>query len=233
MAAPMDVSGENVRKFIKQGAEAKVYAENFYGRPCISKERFSKGYRHPTLDKSLTLQRLKAEIRAMSKCRNLGIPVPTLYFVDTSTSTFYMEEIVNSQTVRDYIVSIQTSDPDGAMQKLSPLAEKIGKILSKMHCGKVIHGDLTTSNMLLRGDPSDLDIVLIDFGLSFSEGLAEDKGVDLYVFERALLSTHPNTEELFKVVIEAYKKENVKESADAISKLDEVRMRGRKRTMVG
>lgn len=144
-----------------------------------------------------------------------------------------MEDIVDSQTVRDYIVSIQSADPDGAIQKLSPLAEKIGKLLSTMHSGKVIHGDLTTSNMLLRGDPADLDIVLIDFGLSFSEGLPEDKGVDLYVFERALLSTHPNTEELFSVVIETYKKENTKESADVISKLDEVRMRGRKRTMVG
>ncbi|XP_052817151.1 EKC/KEOPS complex subunit TP53RK-like [Mya arenaria] len=221
------------REFLKQGAEAKVYRENFYGRPCISKQRFSKAYRHQILDKSLTLQRLKSEIRAMNKCRNLGITVPVLYFVDPQTSTFYMEEITNSQTVRDYIVDLQKNDPELAIKKLTPLAGKLGSILGKMHSGKIIHGDLTTSNMLLRGDPENLDIVMIDFGLSFAEGLPEDKGVDLYVFERALLSTHPNTEDLFTEVMEAYKKANVKEANDVISKLDEVRMRGRKRTMVG
>ena len=41
---------------------------------------------------------------------------------------------------------------------------------------------------------------MIDFGLSFQEGVAEDKGVDLYVLERAFLSTHPNTEKLFAEV---------------------------------
>ncbi|WAR12376.1 PRPK-like protein [Mya arenaria] len=206
MAAPMDTENEMEREFLKQGAEAKVYRENFYGRPCISKQRFSKAYRHQILDKSLTLQRLKSEIRAMNKCRNL---------------------------VRDYIVDLQKNDPELAIKKLTPLAGKLGSILGKMHSGKIIHGDLTTSNMLLRGDPENLDIVMIDFGLSFAEGLPEDKGVDLYVFERALLSTHPNTEDLFTEVMEAYKKANVKEANDVISKLDEVRMRGRKRTMVG
>jgi TP53 regulating kinase-like protein len=162
-----------------------------------------------------------------------GIRVPALYFVDTNTSTFYMEEITNSQTVRDYIIHIQSTSPDDAVEKLTPLASKIGQILGRMHHGKVIHGDLTTSNMLLSGDPDNLDIVLIDFGLSFSEGLPEDKGVDLYVFERALLSTHPNTERVFEIVLDAYKHENKKEATDVISKLEEVRMRGRKRTMVG
>lgn len=144
-----------------------------------------------------------------------------------------MEEVTDSQTVRDYVVATQTSHPDTAVEKLKPLFTKIGQMLGKMHAGKVIHGDLTTSNMLLRGKPEDIDLVLIDFGLSFSEGIPEDKGVDLYVFERALLSTHPNTDELFSEVLESYKQENKKEATDVISKLDEVRMRGRKRTMVG
>lgn len=144
-----------------------------------------------------------------------------------------MEEITDSQTVRDYIVSTQKQFPETAAETLKPLATRIGQLLGKMHAGKVIHGDLTTSNMLLRGPPDDLNVVFIDFGLSFSEGLPEDKGVDLYVFERALLSTHPNTEDLFQAVIDAYKQENKKEATDVINKLDEVRMRGRKRTMVG
>ena len=144
-----------------------------------------------------------------------------------------MEEITDSRTIRDYIVETQKQSPETAIEILTPVAEKIGRLLGKMHAGKVIHGDLTTSNMLLRGPPEKLDIVLIDFGLSFSDGLAEDKGVDLYVFERALLSTHPNTEKLFDAVIKTYQEENKAEAQGVILKLEEVRMRGRKRTMVG
>ena len=61
------------RTFIRQGAEAKLYRGFFYGRPCYSKERFSKSYRHPSLDKYLTIQRLKAELRAINRCRSLGM----------------------------------------------------------------------------------------------------------------------------------------------------------------
>lgn len=65
--------------------------------------------------------------------------------------------------------------------------------MAKMHDSGIIHGDLTTSNMMIRQNKS---IVMIDFGLSFNSTLIEDKAVDLYVLERAFLSTHPNTEEM-------------------------------------
>ena len=51
----------------------------------------------------------------------------------------------------------------------------------------------------------DHKLCLIDFGLGFAEGTPEDKGVDLYVLERALISTHPNTEFMFSAVINAYR----------------------------
>lgn len=111
----------------------------------------------------------------------------------------------------------------------------MGQILAKMHDEDVIHGDLTTSNMLLRGDPEDGEknhLVLIDFGLSYISALPEDKGVDLYVLEKAFLSTHPNTEELFEKLLKSYAASS-KKSAAVIKKLDEVRLRGRKRSMVG
>ena len=75
-------------------------------------------------------------------------------------------------------------------------------------------------------------LILIDFGLSFVSSLAEDKGVDLYVLERALLSTHPDTERLFEILLDSYK--NASKTGEAvINKLNEVRARGRKRLMVG
>lgn len=63
---------------------------------------------------------------------------------------------------------------------------------------------------------------------------AEDKGVDLYVLEKALLSTHPNTESLFEAILESYRNSAGKKNAEAvIRKLDEIRLRGRKREMIG
>lgn len=140
-----------------------------------------------------------------------------------------MEEVQHSVTVRDYINSLQENKED----KLQKLAKIIGTIIASMHNVQVIHGDLTTSNMLLRKtDNIEIaDLVLIDFGLSSISSLAEDKGVDLYVLERAFLSTHPNTETAFQVVLDTYK--TFKGSAEPLKKLDEVRLRGRKRTMVG
>ena len=79
-------------------------------------------------------------------------------------------------------------------------------------------------------------LVVIDFGLGFAEGTPEDKGVDLYVLERAFLSTHPNTEALFKdAILGAYREAlpNKKEAKEIMAKYEEIRMRGRKRTMVG
>ena len=58
---------------IKQGSEAKIYSGSFHGKPCIAKERFAKHYRHPDLDKEITTQRLKNEVRSLVRCRMAGI----------------------------------------------------------------------------------------------------------------------------------------------------------------
>lgn len=140
---------------------------------------------------------------------------------------------MSSSTVRDHIASAQQSG-SCKQQDLDQLAERVGQILAKMHDEDVIHGDLTTSNMLLRCSPDngEWDLVLIDFGLSYISALPEDKGVDLYVLEKAFLSTHPNTEALFEKLLKSYTASS-KKSPAVIKKLDEVRLRGRKRSMVG
>lgn len=152
--------------------------------------------------------------------------------MDYSSHCIFLEDLEGSITVRDHIVSSQESGQDPVC--LAALAQDIGKILAKMHDEDVVHGDLTTSNMLLRQASGDgkSELVLIDFGLSFYSALPEDKGVDLYVLEKAFLSTHPNTEELFQKLLKSYT-ESSKKAPSVIKKLDEVRMRGRKRSMVG
>ncbi len=62
-----------------------------------------------------------------------------------------------------------------------------------MHEAGVVHGDLTTSNIMIKNDENH-SIVFIDFGLASTQPNIEDKAVDLYVLERAFISTHPGCE---------------------------------------
>lgn len=48
------------------------------------------------------------------------------------------------------------------------------------------------------------DIYLLDFGLGALTATVEDKAVDLFLFEKAFIATHPHLEEKFKKVLEEY-----------------------------
>ncbi|NXD75264.1 PRPK protein, partial [Halcyon senegalensis] len=217
-------------QLLQQGAEACVYRGLFLGRAAVAKLRIPKRYRHPALEERLSRRRTAQEARSLLRCRRAGIPAPVVYFVDYATNSIYLEDIVGSITVQDHIYSVQQNGNDTS--SLLTLAEKMGELLAKMHDEDLIHGDLTTSNVLLRPPVEKLDLVLIDFGLSFISGLPEDKGVDLYVLEKAFLSTHPDTETMFKALLQTYAATS-KKSGPVIKKLDEVRLRGRKRSMIG
>ncbi|CAN0898503.1 EKC/KEOPS complex subunit bud32 [Linum grandiflorum] len=169
---------------IKQGAKARVFESNFVGRRCVVKERFSKKYRHPTLDAKLTLKRLN-EARCMTKARRLGVSTPVLYAVDTILHSLTFD-FVDGAAVKD--VLLEFGSKGVVEERLDDIAVQIGDAIAKLHDGGLIHGDLTISNMLIRNGTNRL--VVIDFGLSFTSTLPEDKAVDLYVLERALLSMH-------------------------------------------
>jgi TP53 regulating kinase-like protein len=124
-------------------------------------------------------------------------------------------------------ISFPRTSTDG---KLEEIASKIGRTIARLHDGGLIHGDLTTSNMLL--DDKTGQLVLIDFGLGSTSTLPEDKAVDLYVLERALLSMHSSIGPLMSLVLAAYNKSS-KYWSSTLNKLAAVRMRGRKRVMVG
>ena len=218
---------------VKQGAEAKLHVGSFLGQKAIAKERFPKKYRHPALDHQLTKKRLKAELKLLIRCKKLGIRTPTILFADAEKSLFVMEHLSEAVTSRDLINSVRAGETEADRARLTRVLKGIGETVAKLHNDGVIHGDLTTSNILVDAGNGD-ELVLIDFGLGFSEGSAEDKGVDLYVLERAFLSTHPNMEEQFAVLLDAYKSTlNKGERRVVVAKYEEIRMRGRKRTMVG
>ncbi|TPX63009.1 hypothetical protein PhCBS80983_g00060 [Powellomyces hirtus] len=195
------------------------------GRPAIVKERFKKSYRHPILDEKLTTRRVIQEARCLHRMRRAGVDTPTVYLVDVKASTIYME-YVDGTSVRDFISSQGPLVEDIEIK----LAQSIGKSLGIMHDLDIVHGDLTTSNMMIRTESQS--VVMIDFGLSAVSSMVEDKAVDLYVLERALISTHPDTDRLFQTILKHYGRSS-KGGKIVLKKLEEVRRRGRKRTAFG
>ncbi|KAL8800781.1 MAG: hypothetical protein Q9200_007144 [Gallowayella weberi] len=94
-------------------------------------------------------------------------------------------------------------------------------------------GSIGEDGVQETGDGSlEGEIVLIDFGLATQSTQDEDKAVDLYVLERAFGSTHPELEEGFQEVLMAYG-ESYKGAKVVLKRLEEVRMRGRKKSMLG
>ena len=108
----------------------------------------------------------------------------------------------------------------------------MGTVIGRMHYNNIIHGDLTTSNILLKFENKNWLLYLIDFGLSYTKSLNEDKAVDLYVLERALTSKHNDISWFFDSFLKSYATFH-NSCEKTIKKFQEVRSRGRKRTMIG
>uniref|UniRef100_A0A5K3ET86 non-specific serine/threonine protein kinase n=1 Tax=Mesocestoides corti TaxID=53468 RepID=A0A5K3ET86_MESCO len=198
-------------KLVRQGAEARIYAvpdghlSSLPQVSCIVKERFVKTYRHPALDASLSLQRMRAEARQLVKCRQLGLPVPALLLVNMARRQLWLEDVCtpHGMSLGDWLRALLDTtavDALGKQEHLDRMALKLGQLLAKMHANNVIHGDLTTANILVQMDDpenkfSNYHLYLIDFGLSSINHRTaanfhdEEVAVDLYVLERALISS--------------------------------------------
>jgi TP53 regulating kinase-like protein len=237
-------------QLVTQGAEALLYRTTYLlsSIACALKYRPPKPYRHPILDARLTKHRILSEARVLVKCRKEGVPVPAIYALDEKDG-WIMIEWIDGEVVRirlnEWLRRRKAEGGDGLGDEhaivLKKLMERIGSAIGRMHGIGIVHGDLTTSNLMLRGAASgDLaddkilegEVVLIDFGLASQSTADEDRAVDLYVLERAFGSTHPRAESLFSELLSGYGK-SFKGANVVLKKLEEVRMRGRKRSMLG
>ena len=240
---------------LSQGAEGKIYIGEFLSKKCLIKERFQKKYRVEELDKKLTKNRMLNESRNILRASKLGIKVPSLYFIDLIERKIYMEYLENSCQLKAIIQSIYSkSDIKPYELLINKISNDLGDIISKLHSGDLIHGDLTPSNIILTikdDTSSDLlnnaenkiienknydDMYLIDFGLSSvtlsTTSSMEDKAVDLYVLKRAIISSNPKSEELFEKAMNVYQ-DKCKNGKDIINKYKKVEMRGRKKLCFG
>ena len=162
-------------KVLKQGAEAVIYLSKYLGRTCVVKERIPKKYRDRKLDGILRRERTVHEGRMISLAKRAGVKTPIIYDIDIASSKITMQYLPG-RTVREIFEKEVPSE----------IPRQIGRIAGSLHDGGLVHGDLTTSNMI---DSSGLFI--IDFGLSRKSAEIEDMGVDLLLMEEALIGMHP------------------------------------------
>jgi TP53 regulating kinase-like protein len=203
---------------IKKGAEASLYLEEWHSRKVIMKRRLPKGYRIPELDVMIRSQRTIHEPHIIHKAKEAGVPTPTIFMVDVADANIVME-FVEGKQVKEVLDNVSKEE------RLN-LCKLIGRMIGRLHNNGIIHGDLTTSNMILTPYGK---VVFVDFGLSERSTELEPKGVDLHLMKRTFYSTHyKHAKESFKAVMEGYAESVGKEEAKKVTaKIREIEKRGR------
>mgnify|MGYP001598343673 CR=1 FL=1 len=230
-------------KIIQQGAEAKILLDKINNQ--IIKDRIPKSYRLPELDIKIRTRRTRSEAKLLTKVSNIiNSPIPLTGWEGGNKIKM---PFIDGKKLSEHLDSF-------SLINQKQILEQIGKDIAKLHDADIIHGDLTTSNMILsdnhqdklistlhkkevikkRGDKISLKekevitIFFIDFGLGFFNGKFEDKAVDIHLLKQALEAKHfKHWKETYQSFLEGYK--TSKNYEKTITQLFKVEKRGRYR----
>lgn len=197
------------QKILSQGAEAKI----FLIKNKIVKNRIKKSYRIEKIDNKIRKTRTKKETKLLEKASKI-IPCPKPFLIKSNEKIIQMPYIQGKK--------LSNNLDNFPLKQQIKIIKQIAKNISKLHNENIIHGDLTTSNMILKENK----IYFIDFGLGFTSRKYEDKAVDIHLFKQALEAKHPkNYEKLLKEFLKSY---NItEESKKTLERLKAVEKRGR------
>jgi len=222
-------------KLLSKGAEAEI----IYTGRFVIKHRVSKGYRHPVLDKKIIKSRTKKESKLLIKASEI-INAPKPFFIPECDFTRIKMPFIDGDRLSDVLNKYPKEKQSGIMREL-------GRQVALLHANNIIHGDLTTSNVILsnnkllvrkrakrdRAKPVSSKcspkgkacLFIIDFGLGYISAKIEDKAVDLHLIKQALEAKHfQNWENLFREFLKGYK---YLESDRVMARLTIVEKRGR------
>ncbi len=201
---------------IKKGAEAELYRLEWMGRDAILKRRIKKLYRNPDLDVYIRTTRTSTEAKLLSEARRLGVPTPIIYYLD----------LKNTEIVMSFIPGppLKKIIPEMDRELLSETFNLVGRLVGSLHRGGIVHGDLTTSNMILK----EHTLFLIDFGLGEHTSDLEARGVDIHLMRRALESSHYEVSKFaYDCFIYGYESIMGEETKNVLRRVGEIRRRGR------
>lgn len=198
---------------IARGAEAVLSLSELGGEKVLVKERIKKGYRILQLDEKIRTQRTRMEESLISRARRAGISTPMIMDTDRFKITM---KFIDGKRLKDSLNNFP-------VKERKVVYGLIGKSIGMLHEANIVHGDLTTSNMILMNGK----LYIIDFGLGKVSKRDEDKAVDLYLLYEALKSTHFKIlEEAWKSIINAYK-QNYSKSINTLKQLSKIEKRRR------
>jgi TP53 regulating kinase-like protein len=208
----------NSAVLIQKGAEATLYSTEWNNRRVVIKKRFPKKYRPSKLDEQIRTYRTVHEPQLIHGAKLVGVPTPVIYQVNLKEATIVMEFIQGKQ-VKEILNELSE-------RERRSICLKIGRSIGKLHGSGLIHGDLTTSNMILNSEDR---LVFVDFGLGEKTDELESKAVDLHLMKRALQSTHFKfAQECFDAVMNGYADVLGPETArETLKKIEAVEKRGR------
>jgi TP53 regulating kinase-like protein len=203
---------------LKKGAEASIYLADWYGKRVVIKQRLPKRYRPEQLDQTIRRYRTIHEPQLMHEAKLAGVPTPIIFLVDVENSTLVMQYIEGRQ-VKQVLDALTEPEREN-------ICKRIGEDVAKLHNHGVVHGDLTTSNIILS---SEGRIIFVDFGLGEKTVELEPKGVDLHLLRRSLQSTHFQfAEQCFSWVLKGYGEVMGGDvAAIVLEKVREIEKRGR------
>jgi len=195
-------------KLLSQGAEAKIYELD---KDTLIKDRVKKNYRIAEIDEMLRKSRTKAEVSLLKKASSIGVSVPSIKKVEKYS---FEMDYIKGAVLRDYLENVK----EGELKRIFSI---VGKQINILHAHNIIHGDLTTSNMIVK----DNLVYFIDFSLGEVSDKIEDKAVDLHLIKQALIAKHNKIwEKAFNIILKEYHDSRV------IERLKSVELRGRKKS---
>ncbi len=213
----MDTSALTLQPFYR-GAEADLFLTTIGSWKAVIKSRIRKKYRNSRLDEQIRRDRTFSEASLLHQAKMTGVRVPTLLGIDTDTKSIAMTYL-SGTTVRESLDSVNSSEAENLFREL-------GNQVGLLHIGGIVHGDLTTSNIVVSkmGVP-----FLLDFGMSRFSDEPEDRGVDLHLLRRSITATQTRGySSHIKAVARGYE-ERIGSSiaASTFSKAAEIARRGR------
>ncbi len=196
-------------QILSVGAEARIYRDG----DLIIKERVKKSYRNEQIDEYLRKFRTKREAKLLHEAKKAGVPVP--FIIDIDEDKIVMNYI-HGKILREIVDNLD----DNTRKRIF---EEIGKYVAKLHINGIVHGDLTTSNIIIDDDK----IYFIDFGLGdFSKDM-EDFAVDLLLFKKCIRTSHFKYEkEIMDSFLKGYQSIN-KDIDKILKRMDEIERMGR------
>jgi Kae1-associated kinase Bud32 len=185
--------------FYKKGAEAEIIQTLVDGVNAINKKRLVKNYRNNKLDFQIRKKRTRSEAKLIKEASR-AVNTPRILKVNEDSFEILMEFIKGKQLKE-------------VIEEKKHLCELIGSEIKKLHSLGIIHGDLTTSNIIYVEKSSTLrgvsgknteKVVFIDFGLGYFSKKIEDQATDLVVFKKTFSSTHSSLKKGWDLVMKGY-----------------------------